>query len=423
MKINKLFCLALIVFLMGSFTIPALSQHTPIKVLNFLEETWNLKEDKLRDLLIQELHQFVAAFPDTTLSGDACYLLAKVYNEKGKKPEALASLYKGLYLYPDFSRRQESIALAQAMIAKEKDYQKKQEKLLNVLSGPILKATRADRYFAYLTFLMEFNEKDLNEWTRDEAGSFITEYPNDGHMYSVLQWIADLYAQADKNYEAANGYKKLQVLYPDNANLPYAIYNQAKLMYEKLDQNKEAVEVCRTLFLNYPQNEYAAPALFMFAEIKTKKLKDHMGAVDAYRKLLDAYPNDKMAVDALMAIGDLNKDKLDNPTNAIAVYDEFITKFRSSPRGVEALVNAGDIYKDKLKDYSRAAEYYAKISEVYPTYEKAPDMLIKAGELCEDKLKDYAKAVSYYQMILNKFGESKKADDARKKIEKAKSKM
>jgi TolA-binding protein len=423
MKPYRVCLFALAIFGSGAWVSPCRAQYAPARLLSFLEESYNPKEANLRDLLIVELNQFVATFPDTSLSGDAVYLLAKVYGDKGKKPEALAALYKALYLYPEFNRRKECVALAQEIIAKEKDFQKKQDKLLNVLSGPLLKVARADRYYAYLEFLMDFNEKELNEWTRDELRSFIAGYPADSRLYTVLQWIADLNALADKNREAASDYKKLQVLYPDNPNLPYALYNLARLMYEKLDQDKEAVEVCRSLFLSYPQNEYACPAMFLFAEIKAKKLKDYPGAADAYRKLLENYPNDKLAVDALLAVGNLNREKMDNPTAAIAIYDEFIAKFRSSPRGVEALQDAAEIYMDQLKDYSRAAEYYAQIAEIYPTFEKAPDMLLKAGALCEDKLKDYKKAISYYQVILDKFADSKKANDAKNKIEKAKTKI
>ncbi|HPN36274.1 MAG TPA: tetratricopeptide repeat protein [bacterium] len=423
MKKIYFFQMFLLVLLSGFLSAPSFSQYSPGKVLSFLEDTANQKESKLRDLLIQELSQYINTFPDTSLAGDACCLLASVYNDKGKKADALAALYKGLYLYPEFSRRQECIAMAQDLIAKNKDYQKKQEKLLTVLAGPALKTEREDRYITYLRFLMDLDDKDMNEWIRDELRSFITQYPADTCMYSVLQWNADLFRQAEKWHEASNGYQKLQSLYPDNPNLPYAIYHQAKVMYEKLDQNKEAVQACRVLYLNYPQHEYAPPALFMSAEIKTKKLKDHAGAAENFRQFLDTYPDNEMAAEALMAIGDLNRDKLDNPTKAIATYDEFVAKFRTDLRGAEALEKAANIYKDKLKDYSLAAEYYAKIADLYRTHQKAPDMLIKAGELCEDKMKDYVKAIYYYQMVLDKFADSRKVGEAKKKIEKARTKI
>jgi hypothetical protein len=50
-------------------------------------------------------------------------------------------------------------------------------------------------------------------------------------------------------------------------------------------------------------------------------------------------------------------------------------------------------------------------------------MLIKAGELCEDKMKDYVKAIYYYQMVLDKFADSRKVGEAKKKIEKARTKI
>ena len=423
MKYHQVVKFILMMVVLFTLSVLANAQYTANKLFTFLQETYNRHDSKLYDFMIVELNQFLQTFPDSGYVADASYLLAKVYEEKGKKHETLAAAYKSLYLYPDTSFHKECADLIQEIIAKEKAYRDKQEKLLAILKGTFTGATLADRYYAYLTFLINLDESNLYDWTLNEAKYFVSRFPNDTRLYTVMQWIADLYAKTDKAREAVASYLKLDYLFPNNPLLSYAQYNRARLLYVEIGDNQNAIEVCKQIVSAYPASEYASASLFMLGEIKEKKTKDYGGAIAAYRKLVDTYPQYVKSVNALMAIGEINSKKLKNYSMAIIAYNEFIEKYKSSPRGVEALEAIGDIYNDNLKDYSKAAEFYAQIAEIYPTYDKAPDMLLKAGSLCEDKLSDYNKAIEYYQLVVDKYPESKKTDDAAKKIAKAKEKV
>ena len=423
MKGHHVLIIVLSVIMLMTVSFPANAQYTADRLFNYLQETYNRHDSKLFDFMVAELNQFVQTFPDSARAADASYLLARLYDEKGKEREALVTAYKTFYLYPNSSLREESAALVQGIFTKEKVYQDKQERLLAILNVAPAGGTAADRYESYLTFLKELDDSNLYDWTLKEARYFATKFPSDSSLYNVLQWIADLYAKGDKPREAVVSYLKLESLYPDNPLLPYARYSRAKLLYEKLDDYQTAIDVCNQVVSAYPSSEYASASLFMLGEMKEKKIKDYEGAIAAYRKLVDTYPQYVKSINALLAIGELNAKKLKNYPVAIMAYSEFIEKYKSSPRAVEALEAIGNIYYDNLKDYIKAAEYYAKISDLYPTYEKAPDMLMKAGSICEDKLADYQKAIEYYQLVVDKYSDSKKAGDAAKKIAKAKEKI
>lgn len=422
MKNHGFLKLILAVVILVALSIPGNAQFTAHRLFAFLQDTYNQKDAKLSDFLVGELNQFVQDYPDSGHAADACFFVAKVYQEKGKRHEALAATYKTMYLFPDNRFQKDFADLVQSIILKDKAYRDKQEKLLAILNGQFAGATFADRHFSYLTFLIELDESNLYDWTLNEAKYFASRFPNDGHVYLVMQWIADLYAKTDKAREAVASYLKLSYIFPNNPLLPYAHYNCAKLLYKEIGDYEKAVSLCDQILTEYPASEYAGASLFMSGEIKEKKLKDYDGAVAAYRKLIDTYPQYIKSIDALLAIGEINSKKLKNYSAAIEAYNEFIQKYKSSPHGVDALEAIGDIYNDNIKDFSKAAEYYAQIAEVYPTYDKAPNMLLKAGALCEEKLNDYKKAIEYYQIVIDKYPEDKKAGDAAKKIEKAKEK-
>ncbi|MDZ7333152.1 MAG: tetratricopeptide repeat protein [candidate division KSB1 bacterium] len=414
--------LILVGVIVVTFFVPAKAQYSANKLFAFLNETYNRHDSKLSDFLIVELTQLVQTFVDSVPAADASYLLAKVWDEKGKRHEALATAYKTRYLFPDTSVHRKCADLIQGIIAKEKAYRDKQEKLVTILKGTFTDVALVDRYYAYLTFLMELDEANLYDWTLNEAKYFVSRFSTDSRLYTVLQWIADLYAKTDRAREAVVSYLKLSYLYPNNPMLPYAHYHRARLLYTEIGDNQGAIEVCNQIVSAYPASEYASASLFMLGEIKEKKMKDYEGAIAAYRQLVDTYPQYVKSINALLSIGEINSKKLKNYSAAIIAYNEFVDKYRSSPRGVEALEAIGDIYNDNLKDYSKAAEYYAKIAELYPTYDKAADMLLKAGALCEEKMNDYSRAIEYYQVVVDKYPESKKAGDAAKKIAKVKEK-
>lgn len=415
--------LILIVTFLFTATIPSNAQFNTDKLFAFLQETYNQHDKKLHEFLVIELNQFVKSFPDSANVADACFVLAKVYQEKGKKHEALATYYKTMFLYPNFSKHKECADIVREIIAKERAYRDKKEKLAAILDGEFTGETTADKYYFYLNFLMELDESKLFDWTLAETRQFFYQFPNYVHIDTVVKWIADLYAKKGDGREAAVSYLKLGYTHPDSPLLPYSLYSRSMLLYQKLGKYEAAMNVFEQIISVYPESEYASASFFMLGEIKEKKMKDYEGAITDYRKLVDTNPQYKKSVYALLAIADIYSKKKNDYPAAIAAYNEIIEKYQTHSLGVSALEKIGDIYKDKLKDYKKSAEYYAKIAELYPAYEKAPDMLLKAGTVCEDKLNDYKKAIEYYQLVVDKYSEHKKASTAQKRLSKAKYKM
>jgi TolA-binding protein len=400
----------------------AMAQYEASRVFSFIQDTYNRRDKNLNEFLIGEINDFIDLFPEHEKTAEAQYLLAMVYEAKGDKHEALMSHCKTVLLYTASDQRLPSIEAARKIIANEKAYAGKGERLLAALEASSADDSAADRYYAYLELLVDLDQSDLREWSLPEIKRFIRRFPEDGRIDMALGWSADLLEKKGSHREAAAAYLKLEYAYPQSALLSYSRYSRAVILYKELGENQKAVEALNQVVADSADSVLVGSSLFLLGEIKQRKLKDYKGAIADYRTLIDSQPGNAKAIEALFAVAEINSDKLSAHTEAIAVYDEIVGKFGQDERSIKALQEAAELYKSKLNDAAKAAASYAKIAGLFPYYEKAPDMLLRAGGICEDKLKDYKKAIEYYQAVVEKFPDHRMAGEAKKRIEKAQQK-
>ena len=418
--IIKSICIFILIAVMVN---PAGAQGVDDKLFTFLQETHTLNDKKLRDFLIDELDQYLMIYPESRHAADASFLLAKTYEERGKKHEALAMYCKTAFLYPDSALQRKCGEAAREIISRESEYRDKQEKLNAVFTAESVADEADDRYYSYLDFLAGLDASKLHGWTLSEIRRFISCYPTDVRMDRLIHWMGESYMKMNKPLEASMQFSKLAVISPESPLVSYALYCRGRLLYEKLNKADDAAGELTLVVTTYPESEYAGESLFLLGEIKEKKLRDYEGAIAEYRKLVDTYPDFAKNVSALLAMSEIYLNRLKNYQAAIQANMEIIEKYRTSPQGVEALEKVADIYENKLKDYKKSAEYYAKVAEFYPASEKAPDMLLKAGSICESRLNDYKRAIEYYQRIIDQYPNHKKANDAKSRMSKAKDKL
>ena len=397
----------------------AAAQYEPEKLYQHLLAAYERNDGDPGGYLIAELTAFGQTFPNDPKAADASWLLARIYLDKNRKNEALAAAFKSLYLYPRSAHESDCRDIVQSVLAKEPLYAVQKGLLETAIYGPAVNAGTLERWHAYLDLLKQLDQPRLYEWSLAEARTFTARFPADSLIYPVLEWTGDLYAKLDQKWEAIYSYRKLEELYPDDPQLPNALFQQAKLLTEKVGKHEDAVSRCTRILAHFPESDLAPAAAYMIGKIKQQELKDYNGAIEAYRKLVTGWPKDDRAVEVLFYIADMQDKRLKKYDLALATYDELLKDYPVHPRGAEALKLAGDVYAEDLKDYVNAANSYARISKLYPSDEKAIEMLIEAGDLCAEKLKDYRKAVEYYQMIVDLYPSSKKVKDAQKLIDKA----
>jgi len=419
MKKGVLFLAILLAMLCNGLGQEAQAQYTAERLYPYLLAVHDRNEGNTADFLIAELTAFGQTFPDDPRAADAVGLLAQVYLEKGKKNEALAAAYKTLYLYPRSARETDCRDMIQAILAKEPAFAPKKAVLESAVYGTAFDATVSERWRAYLKLLRDLDQPRLYDWSLAEATSYISRFPNDSLLYPVLEWTGDLYARLNQDWPAIYSYRKLSELFPDDPQLPYALYQEAQLLTGRIGKHEDAIARCTRILAHYPESNLAPTASYTIGQIKEQKLKDYTGAIEAYRKLVTGWPRDERAVEVLFSIASLQDKKLKQYDVALATYDEILKSYPADARGARALELEGDLYADNLKDYLKAADSYARISKLYSADEKAPQLLIQAGNLLQEKLKEHRKAIEYYQMVVDLYPTSKKANEAKKLITKA----
>lgn len=421
---KKLLLLGVTAAILGGLLVsPAAAQYNPEHLYQHLQSVYERNDGDISGYLIDELTQFGLIFPDDARAADASWLLAKLYLDKNKRHEALATAFKTLYLYPRSLHESECRDIIQTVLAKEVVYAPKKGLLESAVYGTAIDAVTLERWHAYLTMLKELDQPKLYDWSLAEARTFVTRFPTDSLIYPVLEWSGDLYSRLGKIWEAIYSYRKLEEIFPDHPQLPYALYQQSLLLTERVAKHEDAVSRCTRILAHYPESDLAPTAAYTIGRIKERELKDYNGAIEAYRKLVAGWPKDERAVEVLLYIADIQDRRLKEYDLALATYDEIIKDYVSDPRGARALELTGDLYAENLKDYLSAANSYARVSKLYTADEKAPELLIKAGNVCSDKLKDYRKAIEYYQMVPNLYPASKKVKEANKLTDKASKKL
>ncbi|MBN1211888.1 MAG: tetratricopeptide repeat protein [candidate division Zixibacteria bacterium] len=412
--------LVLIILALGSVAV--YGADTDETYFDFLKNTFNKHDKKLNDFLKTEFQLFLGLFPNSELAGEASYLLAQTFLDRHDENEAFAILMKTLYLYPEGAMRTAVSAEAQRIVATNGSYKQQQDELRTVIDGEFENGALEDRYYRYLKFLRELNDRKLYDWTLDEYYYFINRFEDDDRIEQIHRWVADMYASKGEAEAAVAGYQKYEKLFPVDKNLPYVIINRAKVLNEELKEYALASSLLTQVIEDYPDTKYASTAVYARAGIKADRLRDYGGAIADYRLLLAKHPQHEKAVDALFEIASINADRMKAYRAAIDTYNEVVEKYPDSPRGGEALKKSAELYL-KIDDYFSAAKQYARVAEVYPESEEAPALLYEAGDIALGKMKDFQQAKDFYNRVAEKYPASEYAIKARQKVERINEKL
>ncbi len=382
---------------------------------DFLKATYNRHDKQLNDFLKAEFELFIAFYPESEHVPEALYLLAQTFLERKAEHEGFALLMKALYLYPDNPVKTSVVAEAQRIVATNSSYKRQQGELRKIIDGEFPGGEMAERFYRYLKFLRELDDRKLYSWTLAEYYEVIERFKDDSRVEQIHRWLGDVYASMGEAQAAVAAYQKYEKLFPVNKNLPYVIINRANVLNEDLKDYALANSLLTQVIENYPETKYASTAMFSRAKIKEERFRDYDGAIADYRQLIKQDPQHEKAVEALFEIASINVNRLRALRSAIDTYNEVVQKYPESPRGVKALKESAALYL-KMKDPYSAAKQYARIAELYPDHVEAPAMLFEAGEQALGKIKDFQMAKEYYNLLIEKYPGNVYADKAQQRI-------
>ncbi|MDD3732857.1 MAG: hypothetical protein PHU88_10840, partial [candidate division Zixibacteria bacterium] len=181
---------------------------------DFLKATYNRHDRQLNDFLKAEFELFIAFYPESEFVPEASYLLAQTFLERKAEHEGFALLMKALYLYPDNPVRTSVVAEAQRIVATNSSYKRQQGELRKIIDGEFPGGEMAERFYRYLKFLRELDDRKLYGWTLGEYYEFIERFRDDSRVEQIHRWLGDIYASMGEAQAAVAAYQKYEKLFP-----------------------------------------------------------------------------------------------------------------------------------------------------------------------------------------------------------------
>ncbi|MCP4547408.1 MAG: tetratricopeptide repeat protein [bacterium] len=368
--------------MLGGF-MPA-SAATGDDAFEYLSGVYERFDKKLGDYLIAELENWLAIWPDNDNAPRGHFILAKVYEDRGARHQALATYARGIFLHPASEQRSHCREGVKRLASRIKTYKERVPELEAMLETAA-PGKPADRFFGYLEFLSHLDATKLHARTQSESTRFVIRFPGDRRGDIVNLWAALSWSNRNKHRETVLALEKLEAVYPTSLQLPCSRFSRADILYRELGDAAAARPLLDNVIANYPSSSYAPRAMALRAEISLKGDKNYNAAIEDLRRLIDGWP--------------------------------------TAPGVYEARLSIADIYEKKLKDYDKAAAECGRIAALDPTAEEGIELLMRAGRLHESKTRNYALAISYYQEIVARYPDHMTIPNVKKKISKLRDKV
>ncbi len=384
----------------------------------FLGALENLDQKKFSEVLLDEMHTYVRAFPDAANRDEVHFKLAALYQDKGREEEALYAYLQMLYFYPRSERLATVRDRIRSLLYSEGKFEPLRQKVDTVLNPTVGDTTEAGRYHALLRDLVEYDVKPLYRPLIAGCEEFVRRFPQATRRDEVRYWHAEVLAKDEQYARALAEYMKLTYLFDQSLYVSASKLKMAELMAEKLDMAQNAVFTLEEFLLEYPKDPQAPAAQLYMARILEKKRKAYLEAINAYAAVAQKYPKSAEAVPALFEAARLYEEKYREYDQAIRVYTEIVRDFPEDLKAPYAMAEAARIYEKRLKDYPNAANVYFKLYGTYPQSSIAPEALYAAAELNEKKLNDRERALTYYRTLVDQYPGHELAKKAARRIEK-----
>ncbi|KAA3616565.1 MAG: hypothetical protein DWQ05_12610 [Calditrichaeota bacterium] len=402
------------------------AQEYSQKEFDFLTDLQQKGDKKLSAYFIAECEHYLKAYPFSEKAPDVLLLLGNEQMKTGADHEALASLLKLKFIYPEFAAQNDIVTRIKKFVDSKRTFAKQKEKIVELSATQPTAVENAERYFNYLetmSVIAGSNMKKMLAPIVTQAYYFHTRFPDDARRDSLSIWVADIYRLYGKDREAASEYLKFEFLFKTSRFLPYARYQRGLIFFEELKQPQTAIDIFQIVATEHKGTKFGSKAQFATGRVYEEKLKDYATAVAAYRKVATDFQEGDIAVLALEKVANIQEKRFSAYADAIKTYHEIQEKYTGHVNSPRFLVECAELYLKRLKDYNAAATHFAYAAERFPKDENAPDYWIAAGEILDRRLNDYKQALEYYQQVIEKYPDHKKAREAQKKIDKVEKKL
>lgn len=404
----------------------------------------NLFNDKLYDLALEQLKQFISTYPATSQGIEARFTLGLAQMQLKQYDEARLTFQTFALTYQDNPRAPEawwSVGEAYAALGNMKEAALAFERVKVFHPKSKLAADallRASRYFGLA------GERDN---ARRLLRGILQEYPTSTAVVSARTQIGQIYFE-EGNLELAQNELKRVI---DGDPSPDA-RAQALLILANIQQHMGRADQARGHYQEILE-KYKTSGAVQGAYINLARLEAASGrsadAIDNLRKALALTKNvdTTLVREALVALGDAYAGH-DELQNAVTQYVRFLDITSAGDRMPEVMwklagtaARAHDFRKsndacnrllksdatDELKQNALlqlaqnareqgipnlAIQHYSKFADLFPEHRATPSVLYESAVITEKDLRDPRRASSIYEMLADRHARSAFGDDA-----------
>ncbi|HAE87520.1 TPA: hypothetical protein DCG86_05805 [Candidatus Marinimicrobia bacterium] len=375
-----------------------------------------LKDTELSELKKKEITLYLDMYLPELNSSEVLIRLCRVYEDQKEPQLAKLSYLKYLFYFPESSNL---TYIKEQLTQLMETYPDSRDTLLSFyLKDETRESLEGSIQYRYIYALADIGYPGCESLFENEIYRFQKESQTGDRVDRALIWYADILKNQKQYTSAVSQLQKVVTVYPDSPEVPYALYNMAKLYRENLKESRMALEKLREISAKYPDSWLAPEAILMSGDIQEKDLKDPIAALTEYEKVPTAYPGTRFAVTALKNMGRIYQTLSKSSELAFKPYEIIKNEYASFySDAAEAMVTIAHLNAAN-GEFRKAVEEIRELYERYPEYEKTPDQLLKAGRFLEKELADRDGAIEIYTILITQYPETKVSEKARKALAK-----
>jgi TolA-binding protein len=389
------------------------------------------------DLALQQIKNFIDAYPSTSQGIEARYYLGLTQLKLKRYEDARFTFQNFALSYVDNPKAPEAwLKVGEAFSALHNDIEAAAayERVKTFFpKSPLVPD-------ALLNSARLFHKIGEVERAKKTLRTILEDYPKNPNVYMARLTLAEIYID-----EGQTDLAEQEARHIAESDAPPAAKSSAMLLLGKSRYNEclfdMAENTLRDNITQFPKTSGAVQSALILGNILTENLKFNE-AIQQFQTVISSNEADSIKTAALLGAGYAALSEK-NYSGALKYHEQIITGYKSTPQYPEAMYQAGlttmlnGKYTDAieyfrqiltpqnsfsrkalirmaesasfLKKYQQAATYYSDFLAQYSGDPGISQIMLTLGELYEKDIHDYRKAISIFGEIVQKYPRSTEA--------------
>jgi len=376
--------------------------------------------ENIHPFQIEELENYIDHFYPEARCDSVQDYLTQLYIRQQDWTNAELSIIKFIYLYTESPLYEEIKTIRSDIFQTEKSYRDYSDYLMTIVSTTPAYPKMDIRYFKFVELLKDFPDPGVKASFLKEARKFLDLYPFSSQASKVCLWIAENYAQNQSSQSAFVTYKRLMIFYPNNAEMPRALYRTAQIQEKDFDEYQNAIDTYQQFIEQFPADTLTAYAHNRIAKIADVQLKNWEKAIEEYQTAANLFQTNnkpEKSIKTLKRKAVILADEMNLIQDAVSTYLSIDERFPGTTGSHEAIMAAGDLYK-RHKQFDSAVSQYMSLFEKYPGSDKTLPALEKTVKIYNEELSNQDKTIEILNLIITNYPETKSEARAKKLLKK-----